>query len=118
MSDMNAPTVDVQLCFYLLDDYPAVGIFHKDSDGYGYCDDIMVAEPGGHPIQNIDEYRLTTLSVPVKPNGSYDRPNIISRLWDGFDDIIKKYEPDWDEQSKQSCALWESIFGQTERHAW
>ena len=47
---IKAVMVDVQICFFLLDESPCVGLFHKDSDGYGYCDDCMVAEPNGHPI--------------------------------------------------------------------
>ena len=69
--------VDVQICFYLLDGLPGVGLFRKDSEGYGYCDNFMVAEPDGHPILNIDEYRMVTVSVPIKTDGSYDRPEIM-----------------------------------------
>ncbi len=110
--------VDVQICFYLLDGSPGVGLFRKDSEGYGYCDNFMVAEPDGHPILNIDEYRLVTVSVPIKTDGSYDRPEIINKLADGMDEIIDNNEYDWGEQTKQSIDLWEFMFGQTERHSW
>ncbi|WP_288440569.1 hypothetical protein [uncultured Bifidobacterium sp.] len=118
MDTTKAVMVDVQICFFLLDESPCVGLFHKDSDGYGYCDDCMVAEPNGHPILNIDEYRLAKVSVPIKSDGSYNRPEIINRLTDEMDEIIDNNEYDWAEQAKQSIALWEFTFGQTERHSW
>ena len=110
--------VNVQICFYLIDGSPGVGLFRKDFDGYGYCDNFMVAEPDGHPMMNIDEYRLVTVSVPLKSDGSYDRPEIINKLADGMDEIIDNNEYDWAEQTKQSIDLWEFMFGQTERHSW
>lgn len=118
MDATQAPMIDVRICFFLLDDSPWVGLFYKDDNGYGYCEGIMVSEPNGHPIKNIDEYRLTTVSVPVKSDGSYNPPEIIDKLRDGIDDIIDNNEYDWDAWAKQSIALWESVFGQTERHAW
>ena len=35
-----------------------------------------------------------------------------------MDEIIDNNEYDWGEQTKQSIDLWESMFGQTERHSW
>ena len=118
MDATQAPMIDVRICFFLLDDSPWVGLFCKDDDGFGFCDNIMVSWPNGHPIKNIDEIHLTTVGVPVRSDGSYDPPEIIEKLRDEMDEIIDSNEYDWDEQTKQSIALWESVFGQTERHAW
>lgn len=67
---------------------------------------------------NIDAYRRETVRIPVKPDGSYDLPAILGTFMHDMDEIIDNHEYDWSEQARQSIALWESTFGQTERHSW
>lgn len=117
MSDKTSGTAEVTICFCLLDGCPMVGEYHTDDEGYRYCVngeiDQMVGMPDGHPIQNIDEYRFTTLTMPLN-----DIPGIIADLNERMCDACDDHEDDWKEQAKASIAVWEAEFGQTERHTW
>ena len=99
MAKAKMPMVDVEVCFYLLDGSPTVGLFHRDADGFGYCGGFLVAEPDGRPVLNVDEYRLATVRVAAGDVDKDGWPRLVARLADRMVEIINEHEEDWGAQN-------------------
>ena len=121
---------DMRICLDSLDGLPSVGVFHVDGRGYGICDEASfddvneagfeeaVARPDGRAALNVEEYRVATVHVKVNPDGSYRWPDSVRRLQREIRRINYEGDDNWQEMCDRSFALWERLFGKTERHTW